>query len=186
MTVPSFSTNDFEKECDMAEITAKMVNELRAKTGQPMMECKKMLEKTGGDMNSAMDEFRKKGVKSSLPERAASEGRVLGGGGGGSKVGGAGRDELQHRFHRQERAVHQAGDQGGGDAAEKPERRCGGGERSRRGDDGSRAADRRERPRRQERGDFRAERHGGNVFVRHHRKNRRADAVRRKCAAKNW
>ena len=27
----------------MAEITAKLVNELRAKTGQAMMECKKML-----------------------------------------------------------------------------------------------------------------------------------------------
>ncbi len=78
MTVPSFSINDFQKESDMAEITAKMVNELRAKTGQPMMECKKMLEKTGGDMTAALDELRKKGVKSSLLERAASEGRVLG------------------------------------------------------------------------------------------------------------
>lgn len=62
----------------MADITAKMVNELRAKTSQPMMDCKKMLEKTGGDMNAAMEEFRKKGVKASLQERAASEGRVLG------------------------------------------------------------------------------------------------------------
>src|SRR5205823_2389786 len=35
------------QEKPMADITAKMVNELRAKTGQPMMECKKMLEKTG-------------------------------------------------------------------------------------------------------------------------------------------
>ena len=34
----------------MAEITAKLVNELRAKTGQPMMDCKKMLEKTGGGL----------------------------------------------------------------------------------------------------------------------------------------
>jgi elongation factor Ts len=62
----------------MADITAKMVNELRAKTSQPMMDCKKMLEKTGGDMQAAMEEFRKKGVKASLQERAASEGRVLG------------------------------------------------------------------------------------------------------------
>ena len=62
----------------MAEITAKMVNELRAKTGQPMMECKKMLEKTGGDLQAAIDEFRKKGVKASLQERTASEGRVIG------------------------------------------------------------------------------------------------------------
>ena len=62
----------------MAEITAKLVNELRAKTGQPMMECKKMLEKTGGDLQAAIDEFRKKGVKASLAERAAGEGRVAG------------------------------------------------------------------------------------------------------------
>src|SRR5688572_11369682 len=60
----------------MAEITAKLVNELRAKTGQPMMDCKKMLEKTGGDLQAAIDEFRKKGVKASLAERAATEGRV--------------------------------------------------------------------------------------------------------------
>jgi len=62
----------------MAEITAKMVNELRAKTGQGMMECKKMLTEVGGDLDKAIDAFRKKGVKSSLTERAASEGRVLG------------------------------------------------------------------------------------------------------------
>ena len=62
----------------MAQITASLVNELRAKTGQPMMDCKKMLEKTSGDMSAAIDEFRKKGVKSSLSERAATEGRVAG------------------------------------------------------------------------------------------------------------
>jgi elongation factor Ts len=62
----------------MADITAKLVNELRSKTSQPMMDCKKMLEKTGGDMNAAIDEFRKKGIKSSLAERSATEGRVLG------------------------------------------------------------------------------------------------------------
>src|SRR5436190_21335653 len=62
----------------MAEITAKMVNELRAKTGQGMMECKKVLAEAGGDVDKAIDIFRKKGVKSSLTERAASEGRVAG------------------------------------------------------------------------------------------------------------
>src|SRR5437763_15117301 len=62
----------------MADITAKLVNELRSKTGQPMMDCKKMLEKTGGDMSAAVDEFRKKGIKSSLSERSATEGRVAG------------------------------------------------------------------------------------------------------------
>ena len=62
----------------MAEITAKLVNELRAKTGQAMMDCKKALQETGGDLEKAVEYFRKKGVKSSLTERAASEGRVLG------------------------------------------------------------------------------------------------------------
>ncbi len=62
----------------MAEITAKLVNELRAKTGQPMMECKKILTQTGGDMEAAVAEFRKKGIKSSLAERSATEGRVGG------------------------------------------------------------------------------------------------------------
>src|SRR3954464_5219171 len=62
----------------MAEITAKMVNELRAKTGQGMMECKKALQEVGGDMDKAIEYFRKKGVKASLGERTASEGRVVG------------------------------------------------------------------------------------------------------------
>ena len=61
----------------MAEITAKLVNELRAKTGQGMMECKKMLSEVGGDIEKAMDAFRKKGVKESILSRAASEGRVV-------------------------------------------------------------------------------------------------------------
>src|SRR6266566_6266463 len=62
----------------MPEITAKLVNELRARTGQGMMECKKMLTEVAGDIDKAIDAFRKKGVKSSLAERTASEGRVTG------------------------------------------------------------------------------------------------------------
>src|SRR5215213_1021836 len=62
----------------MAEITAKLVNDLRSKTGQGMMECKKALQEVGGDMEKAIEYFRKKGVKASLGERTASEGRVVG------------------------------------------------------------------------------------------------------------
>jgi elongation factor Ts len=62
----------------MAEITAKLVNELRSRTNQPMMDCKKMLVKTEGDLDAAIAEFRKKGIKASLGERAATEGRVAG------------------------------------------------------------------------------------------------------------
>src|ERR1700760_3745279 len=61
----------------MATITAAMVNELRAKTGQPMMECKKMLTETNGDVAAAERKFREKGVKTSVLERAANEGRVF-------------------------------------------------------------------------------------------------------------
>ncbi len=62
----------------MAEISAKLVNELRAKTGLGMMECKKALSEAGGDLDTAVDNLRKKGVKASLTERAATEGRILG------------------------------------------------------------------------------------------------------------
>ena len=61
----------------MAAITASLVNELRAKTGQGMMECKKMLTQVEGDLEKAIAEFRKKGVKTSIAERAATEGRVF-------------------------------------------------------------------------------------------------------------
>jgi elongation factor Ts len=43
-----------------------------------MMECKKALQESGGDLQKAIDYFRKKGVKTSLSERAASEGRMAG------------------------------------------------------------------------------------------------------------
>jgi elongation factor Ts len=62
----------------MPEITAKLVNELRNKTGQGMMECKRALAETAGDVEKAIDYFRKKGIKTSITERAATEGRVIG------------------------------------------------------------------------------------------------------------
>jgi elongation factor Ts len=61
----------------MAEITAAMVNELRSKTGLGMMECKKALTEANGDIQVAIDNLRKKGVKSSITERSAGEGRVV-------------------------------------------------------------------------------------------------------------
>jgi elongation factor Ts len=60
----------------MATITAALVNELRNKTGQGMMECKKALTETDGDIAKAVDYFRKKGVKTSITERQAGEGRI--------------------------------------------------------------------------------------------------------------
>src|ERR1700733_2450795 len=60
----------------MATITASTVNELRSKTGQGMMECKKALTECGGDIEKAIEYFRKKGVKTSITERQAGEGRI--------------------------------------------------------------------------------------------------------------
>ena len=45
----------------MAEVTAKLVKELRDRTGLGMMECKKALEETGGDVEQAIDNLRKSG-----------------------------------------------------------------------------------------------------------------------------
>ena len=44
----------------MAAITAQMVKELREKTGAGMMDCKKALTETDGDMEKAIDFFVKK------------------------------------------------------------------------------------------------------------------------------
>jgi elongation factor Ts len=60
----------------MAEITAQKVNELRAKTGLPMMKCKQLLTAAGGDVAKAFEAARKEGLKDSIRERAATEGRV--------------------------------------------------------------------------------------------------------------
>ncbi len=46
----------------MAEITTKLIKELRDKTGAGMMDCKRALEETGGDMEKAIEYLRKKGA----------------------------------------------------------------------------------------------------------------------------
>ncbi len=46
----------------MANITAALVKELREKTGAGMMDCKKALQETDGDMAKAVDFLRKKGI----------------------------------------------------------------------------------------------------------------------------
>jgi elongation factor Ts len=61
----------------MAQITAAQVNELRNKTGLGMMECKKLLTEAEGSVEKAIDIARKKGVKTSITERQAGEGRIV-------------------------------------------------------------------------------------------------------------
>ena len=46
----------------MAEVTASMVKELRDKSGAGMMDCKKALAETSGDMEAAVDWLRTKGL----------------------------------------------------------------------------------------------------------------------------
>ncbi|WP_242395206.1 translation elongation factor Ts [Anaeromyxobacter oryzisoli] len=62
----------------MAEITAKMVQELREKTGAGMMDCKKALTEAGGDSAKAEEVLRKKGLSAAAKKtgRAATEGAV--------------------------------------------------------------------------------------------------------------
>lgn len=59
-------------------ITTKMVKDLRDKTQAGMMDCKKALESTGGDMEKAVDLLRQKGlaVAAKRANRATSEGVV--------------------------------------------------------------------------------------------------------------
>lgn len=62
----------------MATITAKMVGDLRAKTGAGMMDCKKALGEAGGDMEQAIDLLRKKGLSAAAKKsgRVAAEGMI--------------------------------------------------------------------------------------------------------------
>jgi elongation factor Ts len=62
----------------MAEVTASMVKDLREKSGAGMMDCKKALAETNGDMEAAVDWLRSKGLAtaSKKSSRTAAEGLV--------------------------------------------------------------------------------------------------------------
>jgi len=62
----------------MAHITAALVKELREKTSAGMMDCKKALNETGGDLNAAADWLRTKGIAKAdkKASRIAAEGLV--------------------------------------------------------------------------------------------------------------
>jgi len=59
-------------------VTAEMVKELRERTGAGMMDCKKALTETGGDMEKAIEFLREKGLAAAAKKagRIAAEGRV--------------------------------------------------------------------------------------------------------------
>jgi elongation factor Ts len=62
----------------MAEISAKLVKELREKTGAGMMDCKKALQENDGDISKATEWLRQKGITSAEKKagRVAAEGLV--------------------------------------------------------------------------------------------------------------
>ncbi|MBL8671341.1 MAG: elongation factor Ts [Alphaproteobacteria bacterium] len=62
----------------MAEVTAALVKELREKTGAGMMDCKKALGESKGDLEGAVDWLRKKGLSAAAKKsgRVAAEGLV--------------------------------------------------------------------------------------------------------------
>ena len=62
----------------MAQITAALVKELREKSGAGMMDCKKALTETDGDIEAAVDLLRQKGLATAAKKsgRVASEGLV--------------------------------------------------------------------------------------------------------------
>ncbi|MGK7872548.1 MAG: translation elongation factor Ts [Xenococcaceae cyanobacterium] len=62
----------------MAEISAKLVKELREKTGAGMMNCKKALKENDGDLTKATEWLRQKGITSAEKKagRVATEGLI--------------------------------------------------------------------------------------------------------------
>ncbi len=62
----------------MADITASMVKDLRDRTGAGMMDCKKALNETAGDMEAAIDWLRTKGLAAAAKKagRTAAEGLI--------------------------------------------------------------------------------------------------------------
>ena len=63
----------------MAEISAGVVKELRERTGSGMMDCKKALAETNGDVEKAIDYLREKGLAKAAKKasRTASDGRIF-------------------------------------------------------------------------------------------------------------
>lgn len=62
----------------MAEISAEMVRVLREKSGAGILDCKRALQETGGDMNKAMDWLRQHGQAKAQKKssRATQQGRI--------------------------------------------------------------------------------------------------------------
>lgn len=73
----------------MAQITASLVKELREKTGSGMMDCKKALKESDGDLDKAVEYLRTKGLSDAAKksDRVAAEGIVTSYIHAGGKIG---------------------------------------------------------------------------------------------------
>jgi elongation factor Ts len=74
----SMPANEAKERNFTMTISASMVKELRERTGAGMMECKKALVETGGDMDAAVDFLRKSGQAKAdkKASRVAADGRI--------------------------------------------------------------------------------------------------------------
>ena len=61
----------------MGNITAKLVKDLRDKTGAGMMDCKKALNETEGNLDKALEWLRKKGIASAEKNQEGLRLKVL-------------------------------------------------------------------------------------------------------------
>ena len=91
-------------------ITAAMVKELRERTGAGMMDCKKALAETNGDMKAAIDYLREKGIAKAEKKagRIAAEGAVTAYLSADAKAGAIVEIELRDGFCCRKRAVPRA------------------------------------------------------------------------------
>ncbi|KAL6537801.1 hypothetical protein OROMI_025444 [Orobanche minor] len=71
-------TRETTKEPSKVAVSAAQVKQLREETGAGMMDCKKALSETGGDLEKAQDYLRKKGLLTAdkKSSRSAAEGRI--------------------------------------------------------------------------------------------------------------
>ena len=95
----------YGKDHSMADITAAAVKELREKSGAGMMDCKKALTETGGDMDAAVDWLRAKGLATAAKKSSRTAAEGLGRRARHGHEGRRGRGQFRDRFRRQERPV---------------------------------------------------------------------------------
>ena len=83
-------------------ITADAVKQLRERTGAGMMECKKALVETQGDLDAAAELMRKQGLAKADKKaaRVAAEGVIVIAKSADGRSGGDGRDQLRDRLRR--------------------------------------------------------------------------------------